>query len=182
MALSLVTMRDFYGPDFGSYQWSMTLHSDNVPACTRVQPELACARRQAVAFAFHKMRAKHNLAQGCIDHVDAVVWNLELTCWLIWASFQFTPRSWTSSIPLIFLANILCVHVRKSDQMYASPTWCTHAKKKRDRSDRVWHLCIDFTERSLHCAGATHVLTVVLAKGIISQLCRCFVNVMHFWG
>ena len=31
---------------------------------------------------------------------------------------------------LIFLANILCVHVRKSDEMYASPTLCTHAKKK----------------------------------------------------
>ena len=73
MALSLVTMHAFHGPDFGSNQWSVTLHSDNVPACTRVQPELACARRRAVAFAFYKVRAKHNLAHGCIDHVDAVV-------------------------------------------------------------------------------------------------------------
>ena len=32
-------------------------------------------------------------------------------------------------VALIFLANILCVHVRKSDEMYASPTRCTHAKK-----------------------------------------------------
>ena len=57
--------------------------------------------------------------------------------------------------------------------MYASPTWCTHAKKKkRHRSDRVWHSWFDFTERSLHRAGATHVLTV--AKGIISQVFRCF--------
>ena len=47
----------------------------------RVQPELA--RQRAVAFAFHKVQAKHNLGlvHGCIDHVDAVVvWNLELTC------------------------------------------------------------------------------------------------------
>ena len=36
---------------------------------------------------------------------------------------------------LIFLANILCVHVRKSDEMYASPTqWCTQAKKKKKKT------------------------------------------------
>ena len=38
---------------------------------------------------------------------------------------------------LIFLANILCVHVRKSDEMYASPTWCTHAKKKKEKKTRT---------------------------------------------
>ena len=39
--------------------------------------------------------------------------------------------------PLIFLAHILCVHVRKSDEMYASPTWCTHAKKKKKNATEV---------------------------------------------
>ena len=66
--------------------------------------------------------------------------------------------------------------------MYASPTKCTQVrrgvrmqkKKKRDRSDGVWHSQFDFSERSLLRAGATHVLTVVLAKGIISQVFRCF--------
>ena len=33
----------------------------------------------------------------------------------------------------ISIANILCVHVRKSDEMYASSTCCTHAKKKKPR-------------------------------------------------
>ena len=52
---------------------------------------------------------------------------------------------------LIFLANILCVHVRKSDEMYASPTWCTHAKKKKTRLK--WPRPVfDFTQRSLHRA------------------------------
>ena len=37
------------------------------------------------------------------------------------------------STSLIFLANILCVHVRKSDVVYACK------KRKRDRSDRIWH-------------------------------------------
>ena len=51
---------------------------------------------------------------------------------------------------LNFLANILCVHVRKSDEMYASPTWCTHAKKKT-RLKWPWP-AFDFTQRSLHRA------------------------------
>ena len=33
-------------------------------------------------------------------------------------------------ISLIFLANILCVHVRKFDEMYASWTWFLRMKKK----------------------------------------------------
>ena len=72
--------------------------------------------------------------------------------------------------------------------MYASPTKCTQVrrgvrmqkKKKKKRDQRRPCLAFDFTERSLHRAGATHVRTVVLAKGIISQVCRCFVNVKHF--
>ena len=38
----------------------------------------------------------------------------------------------SETVALIFLANILCVHVRKSDEMYASPTWCTQPKKKKE--------------------------------------------------
>ena len=60
-----------------------------------------------------------------------------------------------------------CTQVRRGVRMQKK-------KKKRTRSDRVWHSSFDFTERSLHRAGATHVVTVVLAKGIISQVCRCF--------
>ena len=60
-------------------------------------------------------------------------------------------------------------NVRKSDVVYA-------CKKKKKNATEVTASGIhfDFTERSLHRAGATHVLTVVLAKGIISQVCRCF--------
>ena len=63
--------------------------------------------------------------------------------------------------------------------MYASQTWYTHAKKKKKKNATEVtvsdiHEWFDFKERSLHRAGATHVLTVVLAKGIISQVCRCF--------
>ena len=93
MALSLVTMRDFHGPDFWSYQY-VTLHSD---------PMLRHAHACSLNLHAHaggpwcnKVRAKHNHARGwcCCS------WNLELTCRLLWASFQFKPRSWTSSVLL----------------------------------------------------------------------------------
>ena len=60
--------------------------------------------------------------------------------------------SYALLITLIFLANILCVHVRKSDEMYASPTWCTHAKKENATEVtvdlRLWHLIWHFTSLS----------------------------------
>ena len=43
--------------------------------------------------------------------------------------------------------------------MYASRTWCTHAKKKNATEVNVC-LAFDFAQRSLHHAGATHVVTV----------------------
>ena len=74
--------------------------------------------------------------------------------------FFQTSRFWQPvAVALIFLANILCLHVRKSDEMYASRTWCTHAKKKNATEVTVC-LAFDFAQRSLHHAGATHVVTV----------------------
>ena len=77
-------------------------------------------------------------------------------------TFQFDISFKTiqaSSHALIFLANILCVHVRKSDEMYASPKWCTQPKKKKKKRDRKKRdrTCLAF---DFHRAGATHVLTV----------------------
>ena len=61
-------------------------------------------------------------------------------------------------IALIFLVNILCVHVRKSDVLYA----CKKKKKKKNETEVTVHmsLAFDFAQRSLHRTGATHVLTV----------------------
>ena len=105
--------------------------------------------------------------------------------------YPFLPKvvrwCWvTACVTLIFLANILCVHVRKSDEMYASPTWCTHAKKKkkkkkkRDRSDRVWHL----TFRSAVCIarGPPMCSPLFLPKESFHKFAVVFVNAMHFWG
>ena len=64
------------------------------PTCSGMHACAACTCMRTAAgrgiCISPKVRAKHNLSHGCIDHVDAVVWNLELTCWLLWASFQFT--------------------------------------------------------------------------------------------
>ena len=98
MALSLVTMCDIHGPDFRSYQWSVTLHSDNVTACTRVQPELASAHRRRAEVCVHATKCEQNITMRTVNAV--VIWKLELTCRLLWASFQFTPRSWKSSVLL----------------------------------------------------------------------------------
>ena len=60
-------------------------------------------------------------------------------------------KLFSAYIALIFLANILCVHVRKSDEIYASQTWCTHAKKKKKNateSDRSCLAAFDFPQRS----------------------------------
>ena len=86
----------FTGPIF-EIKWSMTLHFDNVTAWMRVQPELASARRRAEA-CVHATKCERNTTMRAV--VAVVVWKLELTCRLLWASFQFTPRSWTSSILL----------------------------------------------------------------------------------
>ena len=53
----------------------------------------------------------------------------------------------------MFLANILCVHVRKSDEMYASPTCCTLAKKKKKKKNA--------TEGTVHVSG----IQVTLCSG-----------------
>ena len=101
MALSLVTMRDFHvhGPIFEVTPVKRdALHSDNVTAAarTRVQPELACVRRAGSPW--HAFMRGRNITMHAVDAV--VVWNLELKCRLLWASFQFTPRSWMSSVLL----------------------------------------------------------------------------------
>ena len=99
MALAQVTMPDFHGPDCRSYQWSVTLHSDNVTACTRVQPELASTPSPAGREAcIHATKCERNTTMRAVDAV--VVWKLELTCRLLGATFQFTPRSWKSSVLL----------------------------------------------------------------------------------
>ena len=101
-------------------------------------------------------------------------------------------RAFAATSALIFLANILCVHVRKSDEIYASPTWCTHAKKKKKNATevtvraRVWHLTLR-SGAMIAGAGATHVLTVCSCQEGSSHEVRrffffffFFVNVMHF--
>ena len=85
------------------------------------------------------------------------------------------------SSSLIFLANILCVHVRKSDEMYASPTWCTHAKKKNETEVTVHtSLAFDFAQRSLHRMGPPMCSPFIVAKRdhLVSSL--FFVKVMHY--
>ena len=64
-------------------------------------------------------------------------------------------------LTLIFLANILCVHVRKSDEMSASRRWCTRAKK--NATEVTVCLAFDFTalcSGAFITRGATHVVTV----------------------
>ena len=96
MALSQVTMRDFHGPDFWSYQWSMTLHSDPILQHARAcSLAWTCMRTPAGRGA---TKCERNTTMRAVHAV--VVWNLELTCRLLWASFQFKPRSWTSSVLL----------------------------------------------------------------------------------
>ena len=68
------------------------LRSD-VTACTRVQPELAWARRRAVA---QQSASETHGSCCCILELGSP----ELTCRLLWAFFQFKPRSWTSSVLL----------------------------------------------------------------------------------
>ena len=65
--------------------------------CNGVQPELASARRRAEA-CIHATKCERNTTLRAVDAV--VVWTLELTCRLLGASFQFTPRSWKSSVLL----------------------------------------------------------------------------------
>ena len=91
MALSLVTMRDFHGPFL---KLPVSLHSVvHVRAAWTCMPTPA---RRAVA-CIHERKCERNKTMRA---VDAVVSNLELTCQLLWASFQFTPRKWKSSVLL----------------------------------------------------------------------------------
>ena len=68
-----------------------------------------------------------------IPYITLCLWHLEASenCARI-QGMWLCPRC-AKLFPLIFLANILCVHVRKSDEMYGSSTCCTHAKKKTTR-------------------------------------------------
>ena len=111
MALSLVTMRDFHGPYFWSYQWSVTLHSDPM-----LQHACACSlnlHAHAGGLWRNKVRAKHNHTRGSC----CCIWNLDLRNWRVdyFGFFQFKPRSWTSSV---LLSN------------YCACTW-THAAFER---------------------------------------------------
>ena len=84
---------------------------------------------------------------------------------------------------LIFLANILCVHVRKSDEMYASPTWCTHAKKKKENATEVTVSGIhDLTLRSgaFIARGPPMCSPLFFPKESSHKFAAVFVNVMHF--
>ena len=63
-------------------------------------------------------------------------------------------------------------NVRKSDVVYSSKK--KKKKKNCDRSDRVWHLTLRSGAFIARRPPGMHVLTVVLAKGVISQVCRCF--------
>ena len=96
------------------------------------------------------------------------------------------PNQIRATVTLIFLANILCVHVRKSDEMYASPMWCSYAKKKKNATEVTVRTCLAF---DFHRAGATHVLTVCSCQRILNRLTSSpffffVVNVtcMHFLG
>ena len=112
MALSLVRMRDFHGPCFWSYQWSVTLHSDPM-----LRHAFACSlnlHAHASGLWRNKVRAKHNHTRGsccCILELGSP----ELMCRLLWAFFQFKPRSWTSSV---------------LSRNYSARTW-THAAFER---------------------------------------------------
>ena len=94
MALSLVTMRDFHGPFL---KIPVSLHSD-----VHTRAAWTCMPTQAGRgmHSCNKVRAKPKVkTMRAVDAVR-VVSNLELTCQLLWASFQFTPRKWKSSVLL----------------------------------------------------------------------------------
>ena len=93
MALSLVTMRDFHGPDFWSYQWSMALHPDKCSLHLH-------AHAGGPWHAFVQQSVTET--QPCMRTVDVVVaCNLEFTCRLLSSFFPFYPqRSWKSSVLL----------------------------------------------------------------------------------
>ena len=86
--------------------------------------------------------------------------------------------------PLIFLANILCVHVRKSDEMYASPTWCTHAKNNNNKN--TTELTVfgihDLTLRNgaIIAWGPPMCSPLFLPKESSHEFSVVFVNVMYF--
>ena len=78
-------------------------------------------------------------------------------------------RPLPSSIPelrfkykaLIFLANILCIHVHKSDEIYASPTLCTHAERRKKKTRPKWPwLAFDFFYAAEPLSRGGHVLTI----------------------
>ena len=75
---------------------------------------------------------------------------------------------------LIFLANNLCVHVRKSDEMYASLTWCTHAKKKKNATE--------VTVKIYAYVSGIWLLMFLPKESSHKFAVFIFVNVMHFWG
>ena len=91
-------MRDFHGPYRWSYQWSVMLHSDPM-----LRHACACSLNLH-AYAGgpwrNEVRAKHNhtrISCCCILELGSP----ELTRRLLWAFFQFKPRSWTSSAAVL---------------------------------------------------------------------------------
>ena len=81
---------------------------------------------------------------------------------------------------LIFLANILCVHVRKSDQMYASLTWCTHAKKKKKATDVTVSGTLTLRSGAFIAPGPSMCSPLFLPKESCNKFAVVFVNVVHF--